>query len=235
MLETHVVISFVSSPSNTTRSLSSEGHSLDLCAQMSPPACPVRRRQLRALKGSRLISVLRKPMLQQAARPRVRDSKRGQSGCRPLCPPRCRRDHDAASNPPHRPCSPRRKSSSRWKLSSLFYCNSSAVFLSDELCSFGVWNADGVCCSGLDVQIAPRRSGELLKRGQWFSKSSRGRYEKSWCSGNALPLYRLSQPKENSHSEKSFFIIWSHVVSQKITCVGINMVWKALMNSKQAA
>jgi hypothetical protein len=30
-------------------SLSSEGHSLDLCAQMSPPACPVRRRQLRAL------------------------------------------------------------------------------------------------------------------------------------------------------------------------------------------
>jgi hypothetical protein len=34
---------------------------------------------------------------------------------------------------------------------------------------------------------------------------------------------------------KSFFIIWSHVVSQKITHVGINMVRKALMNSKQAA
>jgi hypothetical protein len=30
-------------------SLPSEGHSLDLCAQMSMPACPVRRRQLRAL------------------------------------------------------------------------------------------------------------------------------------------------------------------------------------------
>jgi hypothetical protein len=30
-------------------------------------------------------------------------------------------------------------------------------------------------------------------------------------------------------------IIWSHVVSQKITRVGINMVRKALMNSKQAA
>jgi hypothetical protein len=26
--------------------------------------------------------------------------------------------------------------------------------LCDELCSFGVWNADGVCCSGLDVQTA---------------------------------------------------------------------------------
>jgi hypothetical protein len=34
---------------NNTHSLSSEGHSLDLCAQMSPPACPVRRRQLRVL------------------------------------------------------------------------------------------------------------------------------------------------------------------------------------------
>jgi hypothetical protein len=34
---------------------------------------------------------------------------------------------------------------------------------------------------------------------------------------------------------ESFFIIWSHMVSQKITRVGINMVRKALMNSKQAA
>jgi hypothetical protein len=34
---------------------------------------------------------------------------------------------------------------------------------------------------------------------------------------------------------KSFFIIWSHVVSQNITSVGINTVRKALMNSKQAA
>jgi hypothetical protein len=41
--------------------------------------------------------------------------------------------------------------------------------------------------------------------------------------------------KRNSHNGKSFFIIWSHVVSQNITHVGINMVSKALMNSKQAA
>jgi hypothetical protein len=41
--------------------------------------------------------------------------------------------------------------------------------------------------------------------------------------------------KRNSHNGKSFFIIWSHVVSQKITRVGINMVRKALMNSKQTA
>jgi hypothetical protein len=40
--------------------------------------------------------------------------------------------------------------------------------------------------------------------------------------------------KKNSHNGKSFFIIWSQVGSQKITRVGINMVRKALMNSKQA-
>jgi hypothetical protein len=62
--------SSMSSPSDTTRSLSaeghsysdnntrsfslsSEGHSLDLCAQMSPSACPVRCRQLRALWGAK--------------------------------------------------------------------------------------------------------------------------------------------------------------------------------------
>jgi hypothetical protein len=33
---------------------------------------------------------------------------------------------------------------------------------------------------------------------------------------------------------KIIFHIWSHMVSQKITRVGINMVRKALMNSKQA-
>jgi hypothetical protein len=41
--------------------------------------------------------------------------------------------------------------------------------------------------------------------------------------------------KRNSHNGKLFFIIWSHVVSQKIRRVGINLVRKALMNSKQAA
>jgi hypothetical protein len=41
-------------------------------------------------------------------------------------------------------------------------------FLCDELCSFGLWNADGSCYSGLDVQTTPRRLGEFLKRGQWF-------------------------------------------------------------------
>jgi hypothetical protein len=125
--ETHVVISSVSYPFDTTRSLSAEArpqqHSLSLSllrrslarsvCSVSPPACPVHRRQLRALWGSRLISHLRKLALQQAGRPRVRDSERGQSGHRPRRPPRCRRGRDATSDPPPRPRSPPRKSSSK--------------------------------------------------------------------------------------------------------------------------
>jgi hypothetical protein len=60
--------------------------------------------------------------------------------------------------------------------------------------------------------------GEFLKWGQWFSKSSRGGYEKLWCSGNAFPLYRLSQPKEIRTTGNNFF----HLVTRgftKITCV----------------
>jgi hypothetical protein len=49
-----------------------------------------------------------------AGRPRVCDDERGQSGCRPRRPPRCRRGRDAASDPFPRPCSPRRMSSSRY-------------------------------------------------------------------------------------------------------------------------
>jgi hypothetical protein len=79
--------------------------------------------------------------------------------------------------------------------------------------SFGVWNADGGCCWGLNVQATPRRLGEFLKRGQWFSKSRRGRYEKLWCSGNALPLYRLSRPEEIRTTK----IIFHHLVTRGFT------------------
>jgi hypothetical protein len=74
-------------------------------------------------------------------------------------------------------------------------------------------NADGVCCSGSDVQTAPGRLGEFFKRGQWFSSSSRGEYEKPWCSANALTLYRLSLPKEirtKGNHFSSFGHMWFH-------------------------
>jgi hypothetical protein len=54
--------------------------------------------------------------MQQVGRPLVRDGERGQGGHQPRRPPRSRRGLDAASDPPPRPRSPRRKSSSRWKL-----------------------------------------------------------------------------------------------------------------------
>jgi hypothetical protein len=71
----------------------------------------------------------------------------------------------------------------------------------------------------LDVQTAPRRLGEFIKRGQWFSKSSKGGFEKLWCSSNALPLYRLYQPKEirtTGNHFSSFGHTWFH--KKNYTC-----------------
>jgi hypothetical protein len=48
-----------------------------------------------------------------AGQPAVCATAKGGSGCRPRRPPRCRRDRDAAFDPPPHPRSPRRKSSSR--------------------------------------------------------------------------------------------------------------------------
>jgi hypothetical protein len=93
--------------------------------------------------------------------------------------------------------------------------------LCDELCSFCVWNADGVCCSGLDEQTTPRRLGEFLRGFNGFLNQAEEDMRN--CGVDCL------------NQKKSFFIICSHVVLQKITRVGINMVRKALMNSKQAA
>jgi hypothetical protein len=64
-----------------------------------------------------------------AGRPATCETAKGASGHRLRCPPCCRHGRDAASDPPPRPHSPRRKSSSRWKLIAPFYWNSSAVLI----------------------------------------------------------------------------------------------------------
>jgi hypothetical protein len=75
---------------SNNHSLSSEGYSLDLSTQMSPPACPVRRRQLRTLWGSCLISLLKMlALLQQAGRPRERRRKRPADIYRGIIQSRC--------------------------------------------------------------------------------------------------------------------------------------------------
>jgi hypothetical protein len=119
---------------NNTRSLSSEGHSLDLSSEVYvglPHSPPPAARTLRIA-----LSLLRKPALQQAGRSHAR-WRRGQRTSTAASskvdasvspppqarhrPSRCRRGCDATSNPPPRLCSPRRKSSSRWKLIVPFY------------------------------------------------------------------------------------------------------------------
>jgi hypothetical protein len=55
--------------------------------------------------------------------------------------------------------------------------------------------------------------GEFLKRGQWFSKSSRGE-----CSGNALPLYSLSQPKEIRTLANHFHHLVTRGFTENYTC-----------------
>jgi hypothetical protein len=56
-----------------------------------------------------------------AGRPTACTVAKGASARQRRCPPHCRRDRNAASDPPPRPRSPRRKSSSRWKLFAPFY------------------------------------------------------------------------------------------------------------------
>jgi hypothetical protein len=66
-------------------------------------------------------------------------SERGQSGRRPRRPPRCRHGRDAASDHPPQSRSPRRKSSSSWKLIGPFYWNSSAILILLCVIGFFVW------------------------------------------------------------------------------------------------
>jgi hypothetical protein len=63
---------------------------------------------------------------------------KGANRRRPRRPPCCRRDRDATSDPA-RSRSPRRKSSSRWKLIAPFYWNSSAVLILLCVIGFFVW------------------------------------------------------------------------------------------------
>jgi hypothetical protein len=108
--------SSTSSPSDTTRSLSAEGHS---CSYNNTRSRVLRspRRPIPFAAASCARSEDHAEFLssesQRCSRPagRMRNGERVQSGRRPRRPPCCRGGRDAASNPPPRPRSPRRKSS----------------------------------------------------------------------------------------------------------------------------
>jgi hypothetical protein len=93
-----------------------------------------------------------------------------------------------------------------------------SVFLCNKLWSFGVWNADGVCCSGLDVQTKARRLGEFLKLGQCFSKSSRGGYDKPWCSAMLFPCIDCLNQKKFAQREIIFHLLVTHGFTKNYTC-----------------
>jgi hypothetical protein len=118
---------------NNTHSPSSEGHSLDLSAQMSPPACPFatasctrsKSRAFSPQKASVVAGRLASCVMANGASGRLPRRHPKQT---PLCPPGARHrppccfcGRDAASDPPSRRRLPRRKSSSRWKLIAPFY------------------------------------------------------------------------------------------------------------------
>jgi hypothetical protein len=85
----------------TTLALSPQKVTRSICVLRCPAV--LSHSPLPAAHALRIISLLRKPALQQSCRSRVRGGERGQSGCRPRRPPRCRRGRDAASDPPPRP------------------------------------------------------------------------------------------------------------------------------------
>jgi hypothetical protein len=97
---------------------------------------------------------------------------------------------------------------------------------------FGVWNADGVCCSGLDAQTAPRKLGEILKWVNGFLNQAEADMRNRGAQAMLCPCIDCLNQKKFAQRE----IIFHHLVTcQKITRVGINMVRKALINSKGAA
>jgi hypothetical protein len=60
---------------------------------------------------------------------------------------------------------------------------------------------------------------------QWFSRSSKGRYEKPWCSCNALPCIDCVNQKKFKLREK-WWILWTKLAWWKIQSLSVtNRYW----------
>jgi hypothetical protein len=81
------------------------------------------------------------------------------------------------------------------------------------LCSFGVWNADGVCCLGLDVQTAPRRLGEFLKRVSGFLNQAEADMRNRGVQAMLCPCIDCLNQKNFTQWE----IIFHHLVTRGFT------------------
>jgi hypothetical protein len=87
---------------------------------------------------------------------------------------------------------------------------------------------------GLGCTDSPKKIGNFLSRVNDFLNQAEADMRNCGVQAMLCPCIDCLNQKKFAQQE-IIFIIWSHMVSQKITCVGINMVRKALMNSKQDA
>jgi hypothetical protein len=83
-------------------------------------------------------------------------------------------------------------------------------FFCDELCSFGVWNADGVCCSGLDVQTTRRRLGEFLSGVNDFLNQAEADMRNRFVQAMLCPCIDCLNQKKFAQRE----IIFHHLVTR---------------------
>jgi hypothetical protein len=81
--------------------------------------------------------------------------------------------------------------------------------LCDESCSFGVWNADGFCCSGLDAQTAPRRLGNFLSKVNGFLNQAEADMRNRGVQARLCPCIDCLNQKKFAQWE----IIFHHLVT----------------------
>jgi hypothetical protein len=85
-------------------------------------------------------------------------------------------------------------------------------FLCDELCSFGVSNANGICWLGLDVQTAQEDWENFLSGVNGFLNQAEA--DMINCGVQAMLCPCIDCLNQNKFAQwEIIFIIWSHMVS----------------------
>jgi hypothetical protein len=88
-----------------------------------------------------------------------------------------------------------------------------SVFWCDELCSFGVWNVDGVCCSGLDVQTSQEDWENFLSGVNGFLNQAEANMRNCGVQAMLCPCIDCLNQKKFAQQE----IIFHHLVTRGFT------------------
>jgi hypothetical protein len=94
--------------------------------------------------------------------------------------------------------------------------------------------ADGDCCSGLDVQIAPRKFGEFLKQVNGFLNQAKANVRNCGVQVMLCPCIDCLNQKKFGQQKIIFYHLVTCGFTKNNTCWN-NMVRKTLMNLKQDA